>query len=75
MTVGDLFLGELLVALQQNGHIVADHADEEGDDDDGQDYPEADVGVKQELQPRHLHRVGSQPSGTGFLSIWAPGPS
>ena len=73
--VGDLFLGELLVALQQDGHVVADHAHEEGDDNDGQDHPETDVGVKQQLRPRHLHRVGSRPSVTGFLFVGAPGPS
>lgn len=33
---------------------MADHAHEESDDNDGQDHPEADVGVEQKLGPRHL---------------------
>lgn len=33
---------------------MADHPHEEGDDDDGQDHPEADVGVQQQLRARHL---------------------
>lgn len=46
-----------------------------GDDNDGQDHPETDVGVKQQLRPRHLLRVGSRPSVTGFLFVGTTGPS
>lgn len=55
--VRHLLLREALVALQQDGDVVADHAHEEGDEDDGQHHPQTDVGIQQQLGLAHRDSV------------------
>lgn len=55
--VRHLLLCEALVALQQDGDVVADHAHEEGDEDDGQHHPQPDVGIQQQLGLAHRDSV------------------
>lgn len=39
----------LLLRRDQHGHIVPDDAHQEGDDDDGQEHPDADVRIDEQL--------------------------
>lgn len=51
--VRHLLQGKFLITLQQDGDIVSDHSNQEGDEDDGQHHPQANVGVQQQLRLSH----------------------
>lgn len=52
--VRNLLQVHLFVAVQQLRDIVTDDSHEEGDEDDGQDHPQPNTGVQQELGTTHL---------------------
>lgn len=52
--VRNLLQVHLFVAVQQLRDIVPDDSHEEGDEDDGQDHPQPNTGVQQELGTTHL---------------------
>lgn len=51
--VRNLLQVHLLVAVKQLRDIVTDDPHQEGDEDDGQDHPQTDAGVQQELGTTH----------------------
>lgn len=51
--VRNLLQVHLFVTVQQLCHIVTDDSHEEGDEDDGQDHPQPNAGVQQELGATH----------------------
>ena len=66
--VGHLLQVHLFVAVQQLSHIVTDDPDEESDEDNGQDHPQSNTGVQQELWTGHRSLFNQPEVETGRTS-------
>lgn len=51
--VRNLFKRQLLVTLKKNGHVMSNHSNQKGDEDDGQHDPKSDIWVQQKLRFSH----------------------